>query len=119
MPDAYGRMGIDEKSKGAGRQVSLSYVGKLALAQNYRDFRLQEVCDISAMMEPTPANLIVIYSFAGQFHFSLASDESSLPYAQALQIKEQVTATLLACLTRVETPAAVPAGASSARAEVS
>jgi hypothetical protein len=119
MHDAYDRMVVYAQSKRAGQQVSLSYVGKLDLAQNYRDFRLQEICDISAMMEPTPANLIVIYSFAGQFHFSLASDESSLPYAQALQIKEQVTATLLACLTKVETPAAIPAGASSARAEVS
>jgi NRPS condensation-like uncharacterized protein len=119
MHDAYDRMVVYAQSQRAGRQVSLSYVGKLDLAQNYRDFRLQEICDISAMMAPTPANLIVIYSFAGQFHFSLASDESSLPYAQALQIKEQVTATLLACLTKVETPAAIPAGASSARAEVS
>jgi hypothetical protein len=49
------------------------------------------------MMAPTPANVIAIYSFVGQFHFSLASDESSLPYAQALQIKERATATLLAC----------------------
>jgi len=71
------------------------------------------------MMAPTPANAIAIYSFVGQFHFSLASDESSLPYAQALQIKERVTATLLACLTKVETPAAIAAGVSSARAEVS
>jgi hypothetical protein len=119
MHDAYDRMTVYAQSKRAGQQVSLSYVGKLDLAQNYRDFCLQEICDISAMMEPTPANLIAIYSFAGQFHFSLASDESSLPYAQALQIKEQVTATLLACLTKVETPAAISAGASSARAEVS
>jgi NRPS condensation-like uncharacterized protein len=119
MHDAYDRMTVYAQSKRAGQQVSLSYVGKLELAQHYRDFRLQEICDISAMMEPTPANLIAIYSFAGQFHFSLASDESSLPYAQALQVKEQVTATLLACLTKVETPAAISAGASSARAEVS
>jgi NRPS condensation-like uncharacterized protein len=98
MHDAYDRMVVYAQSKRAGQQVSLSYVGKLELAQHYRDFRLQEICDISAMMEPTPANLIAIYSFAGQFHFSLASDEASLPYAQALQIKEQVTATLLACV---------------------
>jgi NRPS condensation-like uncharacterized protein len=119
MHDAYDRMVVYAQSKRAGQQVSLSYVGKLDLAQNYRDFRLQEICDISAMIAPTPANLIAIYSFAGQFHFSLASDESSLPYAQALQIKEQVRATLLACLTNVETSAAIPAGASSVRAEVS
>ena len=119
LHDAYDRMAVYAQSKRAGLQVSLSYVGKLELAQNYRDFRLQEICDISAMMEPTPANLIAIYSFAGQFHFSLASDESSLPYAQALQIKEQVTATLLACLANVETSAAIPAGTSSARPEVS
>src|SRR5260370_32781724 len=108
MHDAYDRMVVYAQSKRAGVQVSLSYVGKLELAQNYRDFLLQEICDISAMMEPTPANLIVIYSFAGQFHFSLASDESSLPYAQALQIKEQVTATLLACLASSATR--VPGG---------
>src|SRR5260370_8483984 len=108
MHDAYDRMVVYAQSKRAGVKVSLSYVGKLELAQNYRDFLLQEICDISAMMEPTPANLIVIYSFAGQFHFSLASDESSLPYAQALQIKEQVTATLLPFLTKLTPPAALP-----------
>jgi NRPS condensation-like uncharacterized protein len=114
LHDVYDRMVVYAQSKGAGRQVSLSYVGKLELGQNYRDFRLQEICDISAMMSPTPANLIAIYSFAGQFHFSLSSDESSLPYVQALQIKKRVMDTLIACVTEREIPVAILASASSA-----
>jgi hypothetical protein len=40
---------------------------------------------------------------------SLASDESSLPYAQALQVKEQVIATLLSRETASLTPMAIRA----------
>jgi NRPS condensation-like uncharacterized protein len=113
MHDVYERMVKYSQSKRAGQQVSLSYVGRLDLKQDYQHFRIEEICDISAMMTPTPANLVAIYSFAGKFHFSLSSDESSLPYAQALAIKEQVTATLRDCIAGLTTPVHVSVAASS------
>ncbi|HEX3472495.1 MAG TPA: hypothetical protein VHT28_15045, partial [Silvibacterium sp.] len=112
MHDVYERMVVYSQSKRAGRQVSLSYVGKLDLKQDYHHFRLEEICDISAMMTPTPANLVAMYSFAGKFHFSHSSDESSLPYTQALAIKEQVIATLRGCVAGLTTPVAISVGAS-------
>jgi NRPS condensation-like uncharacterized protein len=115
LHDVYDRMVVYAQSKRAGRHVSLSYVGRLDLEDEYRDFKLEEICDISAMMSPTPANLGVIYSFAGKFYFSLSSDESSLPCAKAQQIKEQINATLLQCIREQALPFAssreVPAGA--------
>lgn len=123
LHDVYDRMASCSQSLRAGRTVALSYLGRVELPQEYRDFRLQAIHDISAMLEPTPANLVVIYSFAGKFHCLLASDESSLPYAQALQIKEQVMSTLISCVTESEIRATIPIGTStvtsSARAEVS
>jgi len=103
----YDQMFARAQAKRAGSQVSLSYVGKLGLDQSYSNFRLQDICDISGMMSPTPANLVAIYSFAGQFRFSLSSDESSLPYSQALQIQQQVLKTLTLNAGKQETPAAV------------
>jgi hypothetical protein len=89
-------------------------VGRLDLEDEYQHFQLQEICDISAMMSPTPANLGVIYSFGGKFYFSLSSDESSLPYVKAQQIKEYVTSTLRHCIRAQKLPLAIPEGASSA-----
>ena len=111
MHDVYERLVNYSQSRRAGRQVSLSYVGRVDLNQNYQHFRLEDICDISAMMTPTPANLVAIYSFAGKFHFSLSSDESSLPYAQAIAIKEQITATLCGCVVGVAMPVPVSVGA--------
>jgi len=108
LHSVYDRMFARAQAKRAGFQVSLSYVGKLGLDRSYNNFRLQDICDISGMMSPTPANLVAIYSYAGQFRFSLSSDESSLPYAQALQIKQQVLETMALNAGKPETLAAVP-----------
>ena len=109
LHSVYDRMFARAQAKRAGYQVSLSYVGKLGLDQSYSNFRLQDICDISGMMSPTPANLVAIYSFAGQFRFSLSSDESSLPYSQAQQIQQQVLKTLTLNAGKQETPAVVSA----------
>ncbi|WP_266157071.1 condensation domain-containing protein [Dyella silvatica] len=94
LHDVYDRIVAYGLSKQAGRLVTLSYLGRMDIAENYRHFHLRAVCGISGMLEPTPANLLVISSFAGRFDFSLASDEQSLPYAQAVQIKEKAMAML-------------------------
>lgn len=114
LHDVYDRMVVYARSKRAGRQVSLSYVGRLDLYDEFHDFSLQEIRDISAMMSPTPANLVVIYSFAGKFYFSLSSDESSLPQAKALQIRDYVTATLNGCIAEQDSPVAISASSSPA-----
>ena len=90
LHDMYDQMFARAQAKRAGYQVSFSYVSKLGFDRNYKNFRLQDICDISGMMSPTPANLVAIYTHGGQFRFSHASDESSLPYAQSLQIGQQV-----------------------------
>jgi NRPS condensation-like uncharacterized protein len=119
LHDFYARMAVYARSKRAGRKVSLSYVGKIDAGQNYRGFRLAEICDISAMMTPTPAHLIAMYSFGGRFHFSFSSDESSLPEATALQIREQIVAILHASLTSPDTFPITVAATSAVGAEVS
>jgi hypothetical protein len=120
LHDVYDKMFAQAQSQRAGRQVSLSYVGRLDMTQSFSDFRVQEICDITAMMSPTPANLVVIYSYGGRFYFSISSDESSLSRAQADQIQQQVTETLLQCAAPVEKPFAVTNSIpSAAHAEVS
>ncbi|MGH8031392.1 MAG: condensation domain-containing protein [Luteimonas sp.] len=93
----YHRMIAYAGSQRAGRQVSLSYVGRLKFVQEYRDFRLESIKGLSATLAPTPANLVGISYFAGRFDLSFASDEVSLPQAQAARIRDMATATLLAC----------------------
>ncbi|AEU38336.1 condensation domain-containing protein [Granulicella mallensis] len=120
LHDVYDKMFAQAQSQRAGRQVSLSYVGRLDMTQSFNDFRVQEICDITAMMSPTPANLVVIYSYGGRFYFSISSDESSLSRVQAEQIQQQVTETLLQCAAPVEKPFAVANSIpSAAHAEVS
>jgi hypothetical protein len=112
LHDLYDRVDSYMQSKRAGRGVCLSYLGRLDWEQSYSDFRLNSIRDISAMLEPTPANLVTVYSFAGQFHFMLASDESSLPYEKALQIQEQLLTTLLASVSDSVASVAMPVGSS-------
>lgn len=97
LHDVYDAMTAYGRSRRAGRRVSLSYLGRLDFPRDYRDFRLQAVRGISAMLAPTPAHLIVVSSFGGRFDLSLASDESSLPYAQARAIQERAMETLRIC----------------------
>lgn len=85
------------RSKPAGRNVSLSYLGRLDLAQDYGDFRLEAIYSPSLVLAPTPANLVVISSFAGRLDFAFISDERSMPYSQALTIKEKAMQLLQAC----------------------
>jgi hypothetical protein len=94
LHDVYDRIVAYGSSKRGGRLVTVSYLGRMDIAEDYRNFHLRAVCGVSGMLEPTPANLLVISSFAGRFDFSLASDEQSLPYAQAMQIKEKAMALL-------------------------
>lgn len=99
--NVYEHLAAYAQSQAVHQKVSLSYMGKVDVDQTYQQFHLLDICDISAMMTPTPANLLVMYSFKERFHFSFSSDESSLPYEQALELNTQITTLLHACLARL------------------
>jgi hypothetical protein len=71
------------------RNLTLSNLGRLHLPQQYRSFRLERVYSPLVMVSPTPANTVVISSFTGQMEFAIISDKQSLPYAQALAIRQR------------------------------
>lgn len=82
----YARMIALAASRPAACNVSLSYLGRLDLAQERRDFRIVAVHSPSAAL--TPAPLIIISRFAGSLDFSFIADEQCLPRAQAIAIRD-------------------------------
>lgn len=77
------------RSRRSGRAVSLSYLGRLDdAAQDYGSFRLDAIRAPSALLEPTPANLITMVGFAGGLDIAFISDESSLPREHAERIRQ-------------------------------
>jgi hypothetical protein len=107
LHDVFDKMVTYGQSRRAGWQLTVSYVGRLRLAQDYDGFRLRAVRGISALIGPTPAHLVVISRYADTFDFVLASDESSLPRAEALAIRDKTMDMLLA-LSAPQTHAAAP-----------
>jgi hypothetical protein len=102
LHDKYTSLVAYFESTPAVRNVTLSNLGRLDLPQQYRNFRLERVYSPLVMVSPTPANTVVISSFAGQMEFAIISDEHSLPHAQALEIKHRAMEILQTC-------AAIPA----------
>jgi hypothetical protein len=49
------------------------------------------------MISPTPANTVVISSFAGRLELAIVSDEQSLPPAQAMAIRRRAMDLLRDC----------------------
>jgi hypothetical protein len=82
----------------AVRPLTFSNMGRVNMPQQYRSFRLEKVYSPLVMVSPTPANTVVISSFAGETEFAIVSDERSLPRAEALMIKDRAMDTLHACL---------------------
>jgi hypothetical protein len=68
------------------RNVTLSNLGRLDLPQQYRSVWLERIYSPLVMVSPTPANTVVMSSFAGEMEFAIISDEHSLPRAHALDI---------------------------------
>jgi hypothetical protein len=102
LHDQYARLVAFFESAPAVRSVTLSNLGRLDLSQQYRSFRLERVYSPLVMVSPTPANTVVISTFAGQMEFAIISDEHSLPRAQALEIQQRAMEILRTC---VATPA--------------
>lgn len=112
------RMVVYGRSRREGRQLTLSNLGRLALAQDYRGFRLRAVRGISGVVGATPAHQLVISRYAGRYDFALASDEESLPRAQAQDIRERAMDLLLALTAPQAQAQGEPAPASAPAASV-
>ncbi|WP_158549293.1 condensation domain-containing protein [Lysobacter silvisoli] len=109
----YARMAAYGRAQRAGAELTLSNLGRLPLAQDYRGLRLRAVRGISGLVGETPAQLLTIAGYAGRLEFVLASDEDSLPRAQALRIRERATDLLQALGEAAQTH---PANAAPVRA---
>jgi hypothetical protein len=79
------------------RNLTFSNLGRLELPQRRRSFTVERVYSPLVMVSPTPANTLVISSFAGDIEFALISDEQSLPQAQALRIQHRAMEILRTC----------------------
>jgi hypothetical protein len=118
LHDRYPRLVAYFERAPAVRNVTLSNLGRLDLPQQYRSFRLERVYSPLVMVSPTPANTVVISSFGGEMEFAIISDEQSLPYVQALEIKQRAMDILRACVALPAQCSATAANKSSAvRAE--
>jgi len=101
------------RSRPAGRGVSLSYLGRLDdSSRDEGGLRLEAIHAPSAMLEPTPASLITIVGFAERLDLAFISDESSLPGAQAAQIRQLAMELLQAASALPALAASAPGSAS-------
>lgn len=80
------------------RHLTFSNMGRLELGTQYGDLRLEKVYSPLVMVSPTPANTVVLSSFAGEMEFAIISDEQSLPSADAAAISRRTTEILQACV---------------------
>lgn len=118
LHDVFERMVVYGRSRRAGRELTLSNLGRLSLAQDYHGYRLSAVRGISGLVGATPAQLLVMSRYAGRYDFVLASDEDSLPRAQAQRIREHAMA-LLSAMTASQAQAATQHAPSPASVHVS
>jgi hypothetical protein len=98
LHDKYARLVADTEAAPAVRHVTLSNMGRVDLPQQYRSFRLESVYSPLVMVSPTPANTVIISSFAGQLEFAIVSDQLSLPQAQAQAIEQRAMDILRTCV---------------------
>jgi hypothetical protein len=98
LHDKYARLVAYFESAPAVRNVTLSNLGRLDLPRQYRSFRVERIYSPLVMVSPTPANTVVISSFAGQMEFAIISDEQSLPQPQALEIRRRAMEILSTCV---------------------
>jgi hypothetical protein len=80
------------------RHLTFSNMGRLALGTQYGDLRVDKVYSPLVMVSPTPANTVVLSSFAGEMEVAIISDEQSLPRCDATAISRRTTEILQACV---------------------
>jgi Condensation domain len=89
MHDMYESLVGDTDRAPAVRHVTLSNMGRLEFPQRYSSFWVETIYSPLVMISPTPANTVVISSFAGKIELALVSDEQSLPPGQAMAIRRR------------------------------
>lgn len=119
MHGIYSRLVSDTESAPVVRHVTLSNMGRIDLPQQYQNFRVEAVYSPLVMVSPTPANTVVLSSFAGEMEIAIISDVQSLPYTKAAAIHRRLMEILTTCVALPEVhetaqdkkPSAVQAGA--------
>ena len=97
MHSMYGSLVGDTESALSVRHVTLSNMGRLDFPQRYSSFWVETIYSPLVMISPTPANTVVISSFAGRLELAIVSDEHSLPPAQAKAIRRRAMDILRDC----------------------
>ena len=97
MHGMYGSLVGDTDSAPAVRHVTLSNMGRLEFPQRYSNFWVETIYSPLVMISPTPANTVVISSFAGHLELAIVSDEQSLPREQAMAIRRRAMDILRDC----------------------
>ena len=97
MHGMYGNLVGDIDSAPAVRHVTFSNMGRLEFPQRYSSFWVETIYSPLVMISPTPANTVVISSFADRLELAIVSDEQSLPSAQAKAIRRRAMDILRDC----------------------
>jgi hypothetical protein len=97
MHGIYGRLIADTKNATAVRHITISNMGRLEFPQRFQSFWVEAIYSPLVMISPTPANTVVISSFAGRMELAIVSDEQSLPPADAMAIRRRAMDILRDC----------------------
>ena len=119
LHDQYDSLVGDTDGASTVRHLTLSNMGRLDLPTQYRTFTLETVYSPLVMVSPTPANTVILSSFASRLEFAIVSDTQSLPQAQATAIQQRAMFILRNCagLADSVTQASVKEGANLTGAE--
>ena len=79
------------------RHLTISNMGRLEFPQRYQSFWVETIYSPLVMISPTPANTLVISSFADRMELAIVSDEQSLPPEQAMAIRQRAMDILRDC----------------------
>jgi hypothetical protein len=97
MHSMYGSLIANTENATAVRHVTISNMGRLEFPQRYQSFWVETIYSPLVMISPTPANTVVISSFAGRLEVAIISDEQSLPPEQAMAIRHRAMDILRDC----------------------
>jgi hypothetical protein len=89
MHTMYSNLVRDTEGAPAVRHLTISNMGRLEFPQRYQSFWVETIYSPLVMVSPTPANTIVISSFAGRLEIAIVSDEHSLPRGQAMAVQQR------------------------------
>lgn len=97
MHNMYESLVGDTDSAPSVRHVTLSNVGRLEFPQRYASFWVERIYSPLVMVSPTPANTVVLSTFAGRLEIAIISDEQSLPPELARAIRQRAMDILRDC----------------------